>query len=128
MGGYLAIVAADRTGAAAVVAICPAAGEGLARGLRAGRLGFEADRSALEALLAEHDLELAARQLRAELLLMHAEGDDQVPVEQSRILAAVAPRARLIAVPGGHHRSVQHDPELQGESLRFLGRALAAAR
>jgi uncharacterized protein len=128
MGGYLAIVAAERAGAAAVVAICPASGEGLARGVRSGRLGFAADRSALEALLAEHDIELAARQLRAELLLMHAEGDDQVPVEQSRTLAAVAPRARLIAVPGGHHRSVQHDAELQGESLRFLGRALAAAR
>jgi pimeloyl-ACP methyl ester carboxylesterase len=128
MGGYLAIVAAERAGAAAVVAICPAAAESLARGLRSGRLGFAAERPALEALLAEHDLELATRQLRAELLLMHAEGDDQVPVAQSRALAAAAPRARLIAVPGGHHRFVQHDPELQGESLRFLSRALAAAR
>jgi pimeloyl-ACP methyl ester carboxylesterase len=128
MGGYLAIVAAERVGAAAVVAICPAGAEGLLRGLRSGRLGFTADRPRLEALLAEHDLELATRGLQAELLLMHAEGDEQVPVEQSQALAAAAPRARLIAVAGGHHRSVQHDEELQGESLRFLGRAFAAVR
>jgi uncharacterized protein len=127
MGGYLAIVAAERVAAAAVVAICPASGEGLLRGLRTGRLSFPADRGTLEALIAEHDAELAAGQLRAELLLMHAEADEQVPVEHSRALAAVAPRARLVVMPHGHHRSVQHDPELQGESLRFLLRALARA-
>jgi len=43
------------------------------------------------------------------LLLLHAEGDEQVPVEHSRELAAVvtSPGSRLIAVPGGHHRSIQ---------------------
>jgi hypothetical protein len=25
-------------------------------------------------------------------------------------------------VPGGHHRSIQHDPELQAEAMRFLER------
>src|SRR3954465_4035123 len=34
MGGYLAILAAERLGAAAVVAICPASADGLLRGLR----------------------------------------------------------------------------------------------
>jgi hypothetical protein len=33
--------------------------------------------------------------------------------------------SRLITLPGGHHRSIQHDPELQAVSLRFLGKALA---
>jgi hypothetical protein len=28
-------------------------------------------------------------------------------------------------LPGGHHRSIQHDLELQAESLRFVERALA---
>ena len=59
------------------------------------------------------------------LLLLHAEGDEQVPVEHSRELAALAPNARLLAVPGGHHRSIQHDGELQGESLRFVRGAFA---
>jgi len=49
-----------------------------------------------------------------------------VPVAHSRALASRlrSPASRLIAVPGGHHRSVQHDAELQGEALRWLGRAL----
>jgi hypothetical protein len=32
----------------------------------------------------------------------------------------------MIAVPGGHHRSVQHDPELRAISLRWIKRALGA--
>ena len=61
------------------------------------------------------------------VLLLHAEGDEQVPVEHSRELAAAlhAPGSRLIVVPGGHHRSIQHDGELQAVSLRFIERALA---
>ena len=61
------------------------------------------------------------------MLLLHAEGDEQVPVEHSRELAAVlsSPRSRLITLPGGHHRSIQHDAEMQAVSLRFIERALA---
>ena len=59
------------------------------------------------------------------LILLHAEGDEQVPVELSReVHARAAEPKKLIVVPGGHHRSVQHDPELQGAALRWLGRAL----
>jgi hypothetical protein len=29
-----------------------------------------------------------------------------------------------VLLEGGHHRSAQHDPELQGESLRWLARAM----
>jgi hypothetical protein len=52
-----------------------------------------------------------------------------VPIAHSRELAqALAadgpPGSRLIAVPGGHHRSIQHDEELQAVSLRFIERAL----
>lgn len=126
MGGYLAIVAAPRMGARAVVAICPASAEGLRRGLVSGRLGFEADRPALERFLARHDLERAVEGLTAPLLLLHAEGDELVPVEYSRELAQRTHSAgsRLVVVPGGHHRSVQHDPELRALSLRWIERAL----
>ncbi len=56
------------------------------------------------------------------MLLLHAEGDEQVPVEHSRELATLlsSPRSRLIALPGGHHRSIQHDAEMQAVSLRFI--------
>jgi alpha-beta hydrolase superfamily lysophospholipase len=128
MGGYLAIVASREAAARAVVAICPASAEGLRRGLEAGALGFEADTPALGRFLAEHQLEPAVEAMAMPLLLLHAEGDERVPVEHSRELAqhAHAPGSRLITVPGGHHRSVQHDPELRAVSLRWIGRALRA--
>ena len=75
-------------------------------------------------VLAEHDDLLATAALELPLLLLHAEGDERVPVEHSRELARAAPNARLIAVPGGHHRSVQHDGDLQAETLRWLGKVL----
>jgi alpha-beta hydrolase superfamily lysophospholipase len=126
MGGYLALVSAAPARAAAVVAICPASGEGLRRGLVNGRFTFDADRPALEALLVDHDVQAAAGALEVPVLLLHAEGDEQVPVEHSRELAAVlrSPRSRLIALPGGHHRSIQHDAELQAVSLRFIEQSL----
>jgi uncharacterized protein len=125
MGGYLAIVAASRIGARAVVAICPASADGLARGLTDGRLDFPADVPALEAFLAEHPLDAATEALAEPLLLLHAEGDEQVPVAHSRELARIAPDAELVVVPGGHHRSVQHDAELQGHALRWLRKVIA---
>jgi len=126
MGGYLAILAATLIDARAVVAICPASAEGLRRGLAADALRFDANVPALDSFLASHDLAEAVRSLKAPLLLLHAEGDEQVPVQHSRELAELmsGPGSRLIAVPGGHHRSVQHDPELQAVSLRFIERAL----
>jgi uncharacterized protein len=129
MGGYLAILASSPARTQAVVAICPASADGLRRGLRDGRFTFPADRDALIAFLDGHDVTDAARSLTMPLLLLHAEGDEQVPVEHSRELAAVVTSSgsRLIAVPGGHHRSIQHDEELQAVSLRFIARALDLA-
>jgi uncharacterized protein len=126
MGGYLSIVAAAELGAQAVIGICPASADALWRGLRSGELDFPADIPALEALLAEHPLDAAVERLGAPLLLMHAEGDERVPVAHSRELARRFrdPRSELVVVPGGHHRSVQHDAELQGHALRWLRRVI----
>jgi pimeloyl-ACP methyl ester carboxylesterase len=129
MGGYLALVSAGAVDARAVVAICPASAEGLRRGLAQGRFSFEADQASVDVFLAEHDERDAIASLDVPVLLLHAEGDEQVPVEHSRDLAGLmpSPSSRLITVPGGHHRSIQHDPDLQAVSLRFIERALAAA-
>lgn len=125
LGGFVVLVAGAQLDAAAVVAICPPSAERLASGLRTpGRFAFAADRPALEALLAGADLAGDAAALGERLLLLHAEGDETVPVEHSRTLHAAAPASRLVAVPGGHHRSVQHDPELQALSVRFISRRL----
>jgi len=128
MGGCLAILAAPLVEAHAVVAICPADPVGLRRGLRSGTLRFDADVEALDGVLAGCDLYRAVEELPVPLLLLHAAGDEQVPVEFSHELARHfrADGSRLIVVPGGHHRSVQHDPELQAVSVRFLVRAITS--
>ena len=61
------------------------------------------------------------------LLLIHAEGDEQIPHQWSRELyeRAAEPR-KLIQLPGGHHRSAQHDADLQGLALRWIDRALGS--
>jgi pimeloyl-ACP methyl ester carboxylesterase len=125
MGGYLALVAAAEARAAAVVAICPASATGLSAGVRAKRFGFAVDRDAVVALLKAHDEREAAAALSVPLLLLHAEGDEVVPVEHSRALHAAAPASKLIVTPAGHHRSIQHDAELQGVAVRWLSRAMS---
>ncbi len=129
MGGYVAILAGRRMPAAAVVAICPAGAEHLLRGLRSGDWEWHADVSKVEAFLAGHDLLWEVRALDAPLMLLHAEGDERIPVTHSIALhqAATMPGRRLIVLPGGHHRSIQHDAELQGEALRFIARAFDRA-
>jgi fermentation-respiration switch protein FrsA (DUF1100 family) len=73
-------------------------------------------------------VEEAAARLGPEtaLLLLHARGDEQVPYTVSERIheAAVQPK-RLLLLPGGHHRSVQHDDELQAVSRKFIRDAAA---
>lgn len=125
MGGFQAIHAAARSDAiSAVVAICPAPEDGLARFLRSGQeLHFRCDREATGPWLESLDIYSAAASLGPEtaLLLMHARGDEQVPYEISERLYEVAEEPkRLLLMPGGHHRSIQHDEELQAVSRRFI--------
>lgn len=126
MGGYLAIVAATPVNAGAVVAICPASAGGLRRAVVDGTLFFPGDADALAQFASANDAATAVESLKAPLLLLHAEGDEVVPVEHSRELAARMANAqsKLVALPGGHHRSIQHDPEMQSYSLGWLDRVL----
>jgi alpha-beta hydrolase superfamily lysophospholipase len=130
MGGFVALhaAAAARPPVAAVVAICPAPEDLLLRGVRSGRLtDFRMDRDQLESWLQTLDIRRAVASLAGgtAVLFMHARGDEQVPYTISEELfeAAGDPR-RLLIVPGGHHRSLQHDGEMQAESLRFVARAV----
>jgi pimeloyl-ACP methyl ester carboxylesterase len=127
MGGFMALVAGAQLNTAAVVAICPATGEQLARGLGDRTFAFRADEDGLRGLLLGADERGAAAALGERLLLLHAEGDESVPIASSRALHAAAAGSRLVAVPGGHHRSVQHDAELQALAVRFIARALRPA-
>ena len=132
LGGCLAIhAAAADPGVAAVAAICPAPEDLLLRGLRSGELhGFEVDRVALEPFLAGLDAMEAVGRLGpgTALLLLHARGDEQVPYTASEELYAAAHEPkRLILFPGGHHRSLQHDAEVQNLTARFIAGGGGAA-
>jgi fermentation-respiration switch protein FrsA (DUF1100 family) len=127
MGGFMAIhSAAIAPEIAGVIAICPASEEHLRRGLRSGELEMRADAPALDAWLGEHDLRDAVGLMGSKpLLLIHARGDERIPYTFSEELfgRSAEPR-KLVVLPGGHHRSAQHDPELQGMALRWLEREL----
>ena len=124
MGGFLAIHAAAASPLiAGVIAFCPAGEAELARGLRRGELEMRVgDPLALEAWLTASDLRDSVEALAGRpLILLHAEGDEQIPSDWSEELyeRAFEPR-KLVIVPGGDHRSLQHDPELQAVALRWL--------
>src|SRR5215208_3589787 len=129
MGGFQALHAGARdAGLCAVVAICPAPEDLLLRMLRSGEeLRFRCDVGATAEWLPQLDLRAAAAGLgpHTGLLLLHARGDEQIPWTVSEELHAAAHEPkRLLVLPGGHHRSLQHDLELQAVSRRFI---LAAA-
>ena len=138
MGGLLAIhVGAVSGSVAAVVAICPASERMLLESVRPAAAGkrpppgsylesMRIDAPGLAAWLEEHEVADAVRRLAGKpLLLIHAKGDEQVPYQHSEELFARASEPkRLVLLEGGDHRSAQHDAELQGESLRWLGRAM----
>ncbi len=126
MGGFMAIHAAATSAAVAgVIAICPAGEEHLLRGLRNDELEFRAgpeSRAALAAWLEEHDLRDAVALMGAKpLILLHARGDERIPSDWSVELHDRKPDpVKLVVLPGGHHRSIQHDQELQSVALAWI--------
>jgi hypothetical protein len=125
MGGFQAIHAGSRDHSlSAVVAICPAPDDLLLRGLRSGEpLRFRCDVPATTEWLESLDIYAAVGDFgpQTSLLLMHARGDEQIPWTVSEDLHAAAHEPkRLLLLPGGHHRSLQHDLELQAVSRRYI--------
>jgi uncharacterized protein len=138
MGGLLAIhAAAASTDIAAVVAICPATEQLMLEDLRKIARGeppppgsaletMRVDAPALVAWLEEHDVRDAVSRLGAKpLMLVHARDDEVVPYAVSEELyeCAAEPK-RILVLEAGHHRSAQHDTEVQGETLRWLARVM----
>jgi uncharacterized protein len=131
LGGFLAILATAATPEiAGVIAICPANEDHLARGVRSGRfemrIGEPLD---MEGWLMTQDVGEAVERIAGRpLVLMHAEGDNQIPSDHSEELFERAGEPRkLVVAPGGAHTTVQHDPELQAAALRWLEREMRAA-
>jgi fermentation-respiration switch protein FrsA (DUF1100 family) len=123
MGGFMAIhAAAISDPIAGAIAICPAGEQDLLDGLRRDTLEMRADRDALEPWLGEHDLRDAVELMGAKpLLILHARGDERIAASWSEeLIARAAQPAEAIIVPGGHHRSLQHDAELHEVALRWM--------
>lgn len=129
MGGFIAIhAAAVSESVRGVIAICPAGEQHLLEGLRRDRFEMRIDRGAFEPWLGEHDLRDAVAMVAPRpLLLLHARGDESIPHAFSEELAERAgPPSEAIIVPGGHHRSLQQDPEFHEIALRWMEKALDA--
>jgi uncharacterized protein len=138
MGGLLAIhAAAASDDVAAAVAICPAAEWMLAQDVqrvldgrpppaRSALSEMRIDAPGLADWLDHHDVEDAAERMGTKpLFLIHARGDEVVPYTHSeKLYERAGEPKRLLLLEGGHHRTAQHDPELQGESLRWLMRVM----
>jgi uncharacterized protein len=128
LGGFLSIcAAATAPEIAGVIAICPASETHLAGGVRQGRFEMRAgDPLDLEAWLLAQDVGAAVERIAGRpLVLMHAEGDTQIPSDHSEDLYERAGEPRkLVIAPGGAHTTVQHDAELQSVALRWLERRL----
>lgn len=138
MGGLMAIhagAASDKV--AAVVAICPAAESMLAEDVRRIADGrpprpgsalaeMRIDAPSLAGWLETSDVGEAVQRMGSKpLLIIHARGDEVVPYTHSeRLFELAAEPKKLLLLEGGDHRSAQHDAELQGESLRWLSRAM----
>lgn len=110
LGGFLALLAAARhPGVRAVAAICPAHQDGLAS--RRG-LGWAPGMPLQEAVARDDGIARG---------YWHATGDELVPWQWSQQLFGLSPHPRhLRIVLGGHHRSLQHDPTVQTDTIAFL--------
>jgi fermentation-respiration switch protein FrsA (DUF1100 family) len=127
MGGFMAIHAAAVSGSiVGVIALCPAGEQHLLDGVRRDRFEMRIDRDSFEPWLGEHDLRDAVQLMGPKpLLLMQAKGDEVIPYTWTEELAEAAPDpVEAIVVPGGHHRSLQHDAELNEVALRWMETAL----
>jgi uncharacterized protein len=138
MGALLALhAAAASEDVKAVVAICPPAEEMMLDDLRPVARGerprpgsaletMDVDAKGLVAWLEEHDVRETVELLASKpLMFVHARDDEVIPHEFSEELydRASEPK-RLLLLEGGNHRSAQHDPEVQGETLRWLERVM----
>ena len=136
MGGWLAIhTAAHLRDISPVVAYCPANELTLTllmeevalvqRGHTSPMVPENPPRvnvNSMTQLLYRLDTLKAARRIHPRpFLLVHSEGDDVIPAHMSqRLYDAVEEPRTFWLLPGGDHRSAQHDPEINKRMLDWV--------
>ncbi len=133
MGGFYGIRAATAAGFAGLVLLCPANRGVLLEAVRKAQEEQDSSRPSRSASPARWDLASMCRYLEEQeewegiwevtcpALLVHARGDEVVPLEQSLELARRLPgEVTLKILPGGSHTSAQHDPAIHRLTMRWL--------
>jgi pimeloyl-ACP methyl ester carboxylesterase/DNA-binding CsgD family transcriptional regulator len=76
------------------------------------------------------DVRDAARNIKCPVLILHAERDVVVPIEQGRLLASLIPDCRFVSLDSENHMPLADEPawpRLVEEALRFLCQAANGA-
>lgn len=66
------------------------------------------------------DVRAATPHLHAPMLLLHDEGDREVPFEDARTFVSSWPRAKLVVTSGLGHRAILRDPDVVAAAAAFI--------
>ncbi len=133
MGGYYGLQAAADAGLAAAVLVCPASEEvllsgidraddpGEAEALSQRGLGLRLDADAMREYLARRPSLEAAGRITCPVYLLHARGDEVVPLAHTLAVAeALAGPVYITIVVDGDHSSIQGSGALHEATVRWL--------
>lgn len=135
MGGFYGLKAAAAGTFAAVALLCPASEHLMLTGLEAivayntdtEEAGTRAESAthwdvpATRRYFAHQDSLATAARVKCPVLLIHARGDETVPLSHTLALAARLPGdTTVVAMKGGTHSSAQHDPKVHHLTARWL--------
>jgi len=149
MGGFYGLRAAAQAGFAALALVCPASPSVMLKGLaeswedggRRRQRASENQNDSEDKLEARWRRHLMRQYFQRELLripgegvtcpvlVLHARGDDVVPLQDSlRLAASLTVETTLCLFPGGSHTSLQHDSAVHRLTVEWLQRYVQRAR
>ncbi len=135
MGGFYGLKAAPEAGFAAMALLCPAGEDVILEALdendrkdRDDDTAFSSavvpprwDTIGLRSYFERQDSGWLASQVECPVLLVHARGDEVVPLAHSFLLAArLRTETTLLALEGGTHTTAQHEPQIHRFTAAWL--------
>jgi dipeptidyl aminopeptidase/acylaminoacyl peptidase len=138
MGGFYGIKAAAAARFAAMVLLCPASGDTMLRSLAEGEDHYSRgdtedpdahpptsatrwDTRRLHSFFEAEDSLGLVREVACPVLLVHARGDETVPIQHSLSLAErLHTETTILLLEGGSHTSAQHDVAVHAYCVAWL--------